>query len=99
MLGDYDSRRARSRGRIARYSEHVERLREIAKMETQPRVRARLLELAEQYEELVDDLAGTRPTALRLVWSAGRAGHDPAAYRRSAGPSLPIDHINVTVAP
>ena len=62
MLGDYVSWLARSeRDRIARYREQVERFREIAKMEMQPRVRARLLELAEQYEELVDDLAGTRP--------------------------------------
>ena len=57
MLGEYDSWLARSeRDRIARYREQVERFREIAKTETQPRVRARLLELAEQYERLVDDL-------------------------------------------
>jgi hypothetical protein len=47
MLGGYDSRLAGSRDR-----EQVERFREIAKMETQPRARARLLELAEQYERL-----------------------------------------------
>jgi hypothetical protein len=29
-------------------------------METQPRVRARLLALAEEYEQLVDDLAGQK---------------------------------------
>ena len=62
MLGDYVSRLARSeRDRVARYREQVERFREIAMMETQPRVRARLLELAEQYEQLVDDLAGPAP--------------------------------------
>jgi hypothetical protein len=62
MLGEYASRLARSeRDRVARYREQVERLREIAKMETHPRIRARLLELAEEYEQLVDDLAGTRP--------------------------------------
>jgi hypothetical protein len=62
MLGEYESRLARSqRDRVARYREHVERFREIAKMEIQPRVRARLLELAEQYEQLVDDLASTGP--------------------------------------
>ena len=62
MLGDYDSRLARSeRDRVARYREQVERFREIAKMETQPRVRACLLELAEQYELLVEELAGRRP--------------------------------------
>jgi hypothetical protein len=61
MLGEYDSWLARSaRDRIARYREQVERFREIAKMETQPRVRARLLELAERYERLVDDLAGQK---------------------------------------
>jgi hypothetical protein len=61
MLGEYDSWLARSeRERIARYREQVERFREIAKMETQPRVRARLLELAEQYEQLVDDLVGQK---------------------------------------
>ena len=62
MLWDYDSRLARSeRDRVARYREQVERFREIAKMEMRPRVRARLLELAEQYERLVDDLVGHRP--------------------------------------
>jgi hypothetical protein len=62
MLGDYVSRLARSeRDRSAHYREHVERFREIAMMETQPRVRARLLELAAEYERLVDDLAGTGP--------------------------------------
>jgi hypothetical protein len=61
MLGDYDSRLARSeRDRIARYREQVELFREIANMATQPSVRARLLELAEQYEQLVDDLAGQK---------------------------------------
>ena len=58
MLGEYDSWLARSeRDRIARYREQVERFREIAKMETKPSVRARLLALAEEYEELADDLA------------------------------------------
>ena len=62
MLGDYDSRLDRSeRDRIARYREQVELFREIANMATQPSVRARLLELAEQYEQLIDDMAGTRP--------------------------------------
>jgi hypothetical protein len=61
MLWGFDNRAARSkRDRAARYGEHVERFREIAKMETQPRVRARLLELAGQYEQLVDDLAGQK---------------------------------------
>jgi hypothetical protein len=61
MLGEYASRLARSeRDRVARYREQVERFREIAMMETQPRVRARLLELAEEYEQLVDDLAGQK---------------------------------------
>ena len=51
MLGDYDSRLARSeRDRVARYREQVERFREIAKMEMRPRVRARLLELAVECE-------------------------------------------------
>jgi hypothetical protein len=61
MLGEYERRLARSeRDRAARYREQVERFREIAKMEMQPRVRARLLELAEEYEQLVDDLAGQK---------------------------------------
>ena len=60
-MGDYDSRLTRSeRDRVARYRGQVELFREIAKMETQPRVRARLLELAEEYEQLVDDLAGQK---------------------------------------
>jgi hypothetical protein len=62
MLGDYGIRRALSeRDRVARYREHVERFREIAKMEMQPRVRARLLDLAVEYERLIEDLAGQRP--------------------------------------
>ena len=66
MLGDYGIRRALSeRDRVARYREHVERFREIAKMEMQPRIRSRLLELAEQYEELVDDLAGAKGSQRR----------------------------------
>ena len=45
MLGEYASRLARSeRDRVARYREQVERFREIAKMEMQPRIRSRLLE-------------------------------------------------------
>jgi hypothetical protein len=61
MLRGFDSWAARSRpDRVARYREQVERLREIAKMETQPRIHARLMELAEQYEQLVDDLVGPR---------------------------------------
>ena len=62
MLGDYVSRLDRSEhDRVARYREQVELFREIANMATQPSVRARLLELAEQYERLVDDLVGHRP--------------------------------------
>jgi hypothetical protein len=61
LLGDYVSRLARSeRDRVVHYREQVERLREIAMMETQPRVRARLLELAEEYEQLIDNLAGQK---------------------------------------
>jgi hypothetical protein len=61
MLGEYARRLARSEhDRVARYREQVERFREIAKMETQSRVRTRLLELAAQYERLVDDLVGHR---------------------------------------
>ena len=61
MLGEYDSWLAWSeRGRIARYREQVERFREIAMIEMQPRVRARLLELAEEYEQLIDNLAGQK---------------------------------------
>ena len=60
-MGEYERRLARSEhDRVARYREQVERFREIAMMETQPRVRARLLELAEQYEQLIDDLAGQK---------------------------------------
>jgi hypothetical protein len=66
MLGEYDSRLIRSeRNRVDRYREQVERFREIAKMETEPRVRTRLLELAGQYEQLVDDLVGPGPRRSR----------------------------------
>jgi hypothetical protein len=61
MLGESEGRAARLQcARAARYHERAERFREIAKMETQPRVRARLLALAEEYEQLVDDLAGQK---------------------------------------
>jgi hypothetical protein len=61
MLGEYVSRLARSEhDRAARYRDQIQRLRDIAKMETQPRVRARLLEIAEQYEQVIDDLEGQK---------------------------------------
>ena len=64
MLGDYVSRLDRSEhDRVARYREQVELFREIANMATQPSVRARLLELAEQYEQLVDSIELTRRRA------------------------------------
>jgi hypothetical protein len=43
--------------RAARYREQAERFQQLAKMEEQPRTRARLLELADQYQRL----AGTNP--------------------------------------
>jgi hypothetical protein len=62
MLGEYERRLAQSeRDRAARYREQVERFREIANMETQPRARARLLGLAGEYEQLADALAGPEP--------------------------------------
>ena len=62
MFGEYEGRLPRLEcDRAARYYERAERFREIAKMETQPRARARLLELAEEYEQLVGEMAGTRP--------------------------------------
>ena len=61
-MGEYEGRLPRLEcDRAARYYERAERFREIAKMETQPRARARLLELAEEYEQLVGEMAGTRP--------------------------------------
>ena len=60
-MGEYEGRLPRLEcDRAARYHERAERFREIAIMETQPRVRARLLALAEEYEQLVDDLAGQK---------------------------------------
>jgi hypothetical protein len=62
MLGEYEGRPPRLEcDRAARYHERAERFREIAKMEMQPRARARLLGLAGEYEQLADALAGTRP--------------------------------------
>jgi hypothetical protein len=61
MLGDYVSRLTRSeRDRVARYRDQVELFREIANMATRPSVRARLLELAEQYEQLIENLASQK---------------------------------------
>ncbi|SRR6266545_369455 len=89
MLGDYDSRLSRSeRDRAARYREQVERFREIAKMETQPRVRARLLELAEQYDQL-----GT-------IWSVKRRedpeGHRPRSASAIASPAARLHPLGET---
>ena len=40
--------------RAAHYFEQAERFQLLAKMETQPRARARLLELADEYQQLAD---------------------------------------------
>jgi hypothetical protein len=40
------------------YREHAEQFRRLAEMETRPRVRARLLELAEEYTQLADAKSG-----------------------------------------
>ena len=40
------------------YREHAEQFQRLAEMETQPRVRARLLELANEYTQLVDAKIG-----------------------------------------
>lgn len=40
--------------RAARYHEQAEHFQRLATMETQPRARARLLEIAGQYQELAD---------------------------------------------
>ena len=40
--------------RATRYREQAERLQLLAKMEAQPRARARLLELADEYQQLAD---------------------------------------------
>ena len=61
-MGEYEGRLPRLEcDRAARYHERAECFREIAKMETQPRARARLLELAGEYEQLADALAGPEP--------------------------------------
>ncbi len=49
------------RDRAARYHEQAENFRQIATMETQARARARLLELAGEYQHLADRLAGRKP--------------------------------------
>ena len=40
--------------RAAHYVEQAERFQLLAKMETQPRARARLVELADEYQQLAD---------------------------------------------
>ena len=40
--------------RAAHYGEQAEKFRELANMEEQPRARARLLEMAGQYQQLAD---------------------------------------------
>jgi hypothetical protein len=55
--------------RAERYREHARRLQQLAGVETQCRLRERLLELAGQYLELAD----------RVAESAARFSHKPLA--------------------
>jgi hypothetical protein len=56
--------RARSHDRAAWYREHAKDIQKLAEMETRPRIRARLIELADEYTQLAD--ANTVTSARRL---------------------------------
>ena len=65
--------------RAAHYGEQAEKFRELANMEEQPRARARLLEMAGQYQQLADTEPRTlahNSAALSLQFSRART---PAA--------------------
>ena len=51
-------------GRATRYREQAERLQFLAKMEAQPRARARLLELADEYTQLADAKSVAVPSSV-----------------------------------
>jgi hypothetical protein len=44
------------------YREHAEQFQRLAEMENQPRVRARLLELADEYTQLADAKSAAMPS-------------------------------------
>jgi hypothetical protein len=46
--------------RAARYRERADHIKRMASSETRPRERARVLEVASEYERLADELAGQR---------------------------------------
>jgi hypothetical protein len=53
-----------ARSKHDRYREHAEQFQRLAGMETQPRVRARLLELANEYTQLADAKIGVARRAV-----------------------------------
>jgi len=55
--------KARTHDRAAWYREHAKDFQKLAEMETRPRVRARLIELADEYTQLADAKAVTREAA------------------------------------
>ena len=56
--------------RAAIYRERAAHLRAIAEAEPDPQLRAQLLDLARQYEDMADT-AGSRHRAIGMLWSAG----------------------------
>ena len=59
VIGAIRDLRARSHDRAVWYREHAEQFRRLAEMEARLRVRARLLELADEYTDLADANAVT----------------------------------------
>jgi hypothetical protein len=56
---------ARSRhDRATWYREHAEQIQRLAEMETRPRVRGRLLQLADEYTQLADAKSATVPSSV-----------------------------------
>ena len=56
--------------RAAVYRERAAHLRAMAEAERDPELRAQLLDLARQYEDMADT-AGSRHRAIGMLWSAG----------------------------
>jgi hypothetical protein len=56
--------------RAAVYRERAAHLRAMAEAERDPELRAQLLDLARQYEDMADT-AGPRHRAIGMLWSAG----------------------------
>jgi hypothetical protein len=65
-----DAASAGNNGRAAIYRERAAHLRAMAEAERDPELRAQLLDLARQYEDMADS-AGPHHRTEEMLWSAG----------------------------